>query len=60
MTKEQALLTRKYDGESIIDAFRDLQEAIEDHDAPTDEHGFPDGEYKLTLTFTPNEGAESE
>lgn len=48
------LINKEYDGESCIDMERDIMEALEDQDVPTDEHGFADGTYRLVLTFTPN------
>lgn len=51
------LLNKTYDGESIVDSTRDFSEAFdvrfqtENAKIPTDEHGFAEGEYRVTVTW---------
>lgn len=48
------LLNKEYDGESIVDAERDLYESINHaDDIPQDEYGFPQGTFTITVTFAP-------
>ena len=48
--KIRTLLDKTYSGESIVDAFGDMPEAIE-VDTPVDEHGFAKGTYRVLITF---------
>jgi hypothetical protein len=56
------LLQKEYDGESIIDAPGDFQEALDpDFNStlstiPADGHGFSKGTFKVTIEWTPDKG----
>ena len=51
------LLNKTYDGDSIIDSTRDFSEAFDERftpvnsQIPQDEHGFAEGEYRVTVTW---------
>lgn len=49
----KTLLSKTYDGESIVDVGRDVHEAIDDAEVPVDEDGFPLGKYRVTITWEP-------
>lgn len=52
------LFSKKYDGESIVDMPRDVEEALDEDynpdvlDIPVDEHGFPTGCIKITIEWS--------
>ena len=54
------IFEKTYDGESIVDLDRDVSEAImEDYNPmveliPNDEHGFQQGSFKVTITWSEN------
>ena len=54
------IFEKTYDGESIVDLDRDVSEAImEDYNPmveliPKDEHGFQQGSFKVTITWSEN------
>jgi len=52
MSNSKTLLSKVYDGESIVDIERDVNDAIENTDVPADENGFADGTYRVVITFT--------
>jgi hypothetical protein len=53
------LLQKTYDGESIVDVSRDVDEAFDADftpqvkDIPQDEHGFQKGTFKVTVEWIP-------
>lgn len=47
------LLSKIYDGETIIDAEEDINDVVNDSSLPVDEHGFVDGEFIVTVKFIP-------
>lgn len=53
------LLNKTYDGESICDCHRDFSEAFDERFTPEnaqitqDEHGFAEGEYRVTVQWHP-------
>lgn len=53
------LFKKTYDGESIVDLFRDVSEAVSEpfnpklHSIPKDEFGFQQGEFIVTITWNP-------
>lgn len=50
------IFDKKYDGESLYDLGRDINEAIEEsYELPQDEHGFILGKFKVTIEWS---GAE--
>lgn len=52
------LFKKKYDGESVIDCFRDLSEAMDPEFNPaaeeitSDNYGFPVGVFTITIEYT--------
>lgn len=54
---EVVLLDKKYDGESIVDMYRDVAESVDDDftpeakKIPSDEYGFHQGEFRVTVTW---------
>lgn len=52
---------KTYDGESIVDLYRDVAESIDGsyndivNEIPQDKHGFQLGEFKVTITWENNE-----
>jgi len=56
------VLDKTYDGESIIDMSRDVAESFESlynpcmNAIPVDEYGFMQGSFKLTITWTNEDG----
>lgn len=46
------LLEQEYDSESIIDIERDVYEAVNYAELPTDEHGFVIGTFKVKLEWS--------
>lgn len=54
------LFEKKYDGESIVDSYRDFSEAFDERftpemkAVPSDEHGFHKGTFKITIEWTPD------
>ena len=57
----KTIFEKTYDGESIVDAFRDVSEAFDARftpevaDIPTDEYGFQQGSFKITITWSEDE-----
>ncbi len=55
------LLDKLYDGESIVDVGRDVEESFSGrftpaaNDIPSDEYGISTGSFKVTITWTPDE-----
>lgn len=55
------IFTKVYDGESICDLSRDIHEAFDGRfneavkQVPSDEHGFHQGTFTVTMTWTPEE-----
>ena len=66
LTEPEKIVTfeEEYDGETIVDIFRDVPESFNEDfnpkmaDIPKDEHGFCDGRYTVTIEFTPNKFKE--
>lgn len=54
------LFEKEYDGESIVDMFRDVSESVDSEynpivgTIPTDEHGFQKGSFKVTIEWVNN------
>ena len=63
-SKEQTIFEQSYDGESIVDSFRDIPEAFNAGyndlvlDIPTDEHGFMNGDFTITIKWNPKGGIQ--
>lgn len=61
MTQEIEVFRKTYDGQSIIDASQDIGECfMEEYNeivkqVPTNEHGFHEGEFIITVTWKPTE-----
>jgi len=55
------VFSKEYDGESIVDAYRDFSEALQENfnpifaAIPQDKHGFQKGTFTMTITWK-NEG----
>lgn len=55
------IFKKEYDGESLYDLERDVVEALMEEynsvigEIPTDEHGFQQGTFEVTITWKPNE-----
>ena len=47
------LLSKIYDGETIIDVDEDITDAVNSSSLPVDEYGFVDGEFVVTVKFIP-------
>lgn len=60
MAEAQTLLSKQYNGESIVDVGRDVHEAFfEDFTPavgliPTDEYGIQQGTFTVTIVWTPD------
>lgn len=58
-SKTITIFSRKYDGESIVDMPRDVDEALDEDynpdmkDIPFDASGFPKGFVKITIEWSP-------
>lgn len=55
MSKHKRIFHKQYDGESIVDADRDVWEAIEFAEVPTDEYGFQKGTFYVTVMWKPDD-----
>lgn len=59
-----AIFQKTYDGESIVDLYRDVSEAVQEKynpalaQIPTDEHGFQKGTFKVTIEWSPEGGIQ--
>jgi hypothetical protein len=48
---QKLLLSKEYDGGSIVDIEEDITEAINESDIPVDSYGFARGTFRVVLTF---------
>jgi len=53
--KKLELLNKQYGSEDLIDAIRDIEEAMDDDEIPKDKYGFNDGTYTVTMTWEEDE-----
>lgn len=53
----KTIFEKKYDGESIVDVYRDVSEAFEEdfnplvNEIPKDKYGFQKGTFKVAITW---------
>lgn len=57
---EKSLFEEVYSGESIVDIYRDVSEAVDGRmnplmaEVPQDEHGFAKGTFTVSIVWTPD------
>lgn len=57
MSESKVLFHKTYESEELADVNRHMWEAINEHNLPTDKHGFSLGTFTFTVEFIPYDQA---